>query len=80
MDAGDADEKSGININEDDDDDNDLQLCAKKGVGQRHRRHQCPRSFQASNTTPQPICVFKVWYANLFCNMFKNCLKWTRKT
>ena len=33
MDAGDADEKSGININDDDDDDNDLQLCAKKRGG-----------------------------------------------
>ena len=70
MDAGDADEKSDININDDnddDDDDDDLQLCAKKGVGQRnHRhqahsfRHQCPRSFQAPNTIPHLICVPKV--------------------
>ena len=36
MDAGDADEKSDVDINDDDDDDDDdddLQLCAKKRGG-----------------------------------------------
>ena len=67
MDAGDADEKSDVDINDDDDDDDDLQLWAKKkGWGsatigtKRHHRHQCPRSSQAPNTTPHLISVSKV--------------------
>ena len=69
MDAGDADEKSGININDDDDDDDDdddLQLCAKKGVGQRNHRHQATSATSARaalrHQTPRLISLVSPRY------------------